>query len=37
MSACMIYNLNNQTSRAGKPAAKQGLFAVGYESTGSTR
>jgi len=34
MSACMIHN-PNWTARAAKPAAKQALFAVGYESTGS--
>lgn len=35
MSACMIHN-PNWTSRTVKPVAKQGLFAVGYESTGRT-
>ena len=36
MSAYMINLLANSTSRIGKPTAKQSLFAVGYESTGST-
>lgn len=37
MSACMILEPSNWTLRAVNPAAKQGLFAVGYEATGSTR
>ena len=36
MSACMIHN-PNWSARTANPVAKQGLFAVGYESTGSTR
>ena len=35
MSACMIHT-TNQTPRTVNPAAKQGLFAVGYQSAGST-
>lgn len=35
MSAC-ITNTANMSARAPQPATKQGLFAVGYESTGRT-
>ncbi len=36
MSARMIHNATNCTLRSDKLAAKQGLFAVGYESAGKT-
>lgn len=34
MSVCMIHT-SNKTNRPAQPAAMQGLFAVGYEPSGS--